>query len=206
MNYLDQFIDALKFLTKFNKEYRDMNPDFEETRQILSSFQKATNEDTYINFRKFIKDFSEAFIQKIPEEHVINKCHAASYSFWSAFQNLEYSDAFSIQITVGNVFYKGENIYNLSKGNLTKIINKGPSRDEALDAHVWVTLEDMTVIDLTIIPTLVHRGLLPKSELDTGRVLIWRECDKSDYSYQPILVDNDFTQRVDETQTVITYP
>ena len=131
-------------------------------------------------------------------EHVINKCHAVSQGFWELLQRYEFSSAFSANITIGNVFFKGRNIYNLSKNKLKYIINEGHSLTKSLDVHVWITFENMTVFDLTIIPTLLHMGLISEKEFKDNPVLTWREDLESEFNYIPLLVDNEFMHRVDK--------
>ena len=55
-------------------------------------------------------------------------------------------------------------------------------------------MDDLTVIDLSIVPTLVKYGHLPA---DTSPVLFWRENAAGDFSFEPLLVDNLFFERID---------
>ena len=59
----------------------------------------------------------------------------------------------------------------------------------------------MTVIDLTIMETLAHRGEIKESELKENPIVIWREDIDSDFNYEPFLVDNEFANRVDIVKT-----
>ena len=78
-----------------------------------------------------------------------------------------------------------------------QLSNKGISAWEPLNSHVWLTFPDMTVLDLTIIPTLVDKGLIQPGSYPTPYVL-WREDQDSPFSYIPLLQDNNFATLVDQ--------
>ena len=198
MNYIDQFVDAIKFLTKFNKDFKRTDPDFDEMKNTLISFKSMRDDEQYRGTRDMIENLATFYANQADQARLINQCHSISHGFRETYCSHPISEAFALQVTVGNIFYKGESIYNLSKSKLKNIINQGHQLEESLDVHVWTTFEDMTVFDLTIIPTLVHRGILPKSALEKNPVLVWHDEMKSDFSYQPLLVDNEFMHRVDQ--------
>ena len=201
MSYLDNFVVALRFLTRFNKEFKKNHQDFGEIKSSLSTFWGMRDDEMYQNMNCVIAQLASYYLRNMQMEHVINRCHAVSQGFWDVLQRQEFSNAFSSNITIGNVFYKDKNIYNLSKSKLKCIINEGPSLEKSLDVHVWITFENMTVFDLTIMPTLFHRGLISEEELKNNPVLIWREDIESDFNYTPLLVDNEFMHRVDRVIT-----
>lgn len=195
--YLEQFVESLKFLTKFNKEYRKSNIDFIELKSTLKGFQATETHEMYEQMRYVIEQMALLYQHQIPLEHLVNHCHSISHGFWETYTNHPASKGFTLSVTVGNVYYKGESVYNLTKSKLKQIISKGKVLDEELPVHVWVTLEDMTVFDLTIIPTLIHKGLLDESEV-TSNLLVWNEEHSGDFVFEPLLIDNDFMHRVDE--------
>lgn len=49
--------------------------------------------------------------------------------------------------------------------------------------YLWLTLEDLTVLDLTLVPALRERGLLLPG---CGRVLFWHPSDAGELDYLPI--------------------
>ncbi len=197
MNYLENFVNGLEELTRYNKEFKKSNPNFSEIQKTLSEFSSQRNNEPYPDIRKIIHELAIQYVKNAPVGQVVNKCHSISHGFWEGFRNSELAKVFSLNITVGNIFYKNKNIYDLSKSKLKKIIRQGQVLSDTLDVHVWLTLNDLTVLDLTIIPTLVQQGLLPKEELTKSPVLVWHESELSNFSFQPLLVDNDFMHRVD---------
>lgn len=129
-------------------------------------------------------------------------CHAISQSFYENYNKTKYGDAFPLNITIGNVYYKGKNIYNTNQDKIRSIIHGGRQLDKDLGVHVWLTLENMTVIDLTVLPTLSKKKLFKLKSKSNG-ILIWREDVKSNFYYEPLLVDNKFMHRVDKAYGTI---
>jgi hypothetical protein len=104
------------------------------------------------------------------------------------------SEAFPLAVTIGNVYYRQNNIYKVTRTSIAQTVAEGFRADKNVDVHVWLTLDDMTVFDLTIVPTLISNGLLAA---DTPPLLMWRETDQSDFKFEPLLADNKFFERVD---------
>ncbi|EKF74514.1 hypothetical protein A11A3_07805 [Alcanivorax hongdengensis A-11-3] len=201
MSYLSQFVASLRFLEEFNEEYKAGAPDEDTLRDVLSELESRHDDPLYNDVLAAIRSLSKGVLAKYRKEDVVNKCHAVSQSLWETCANI-FPPEVRLNITVGNVFYKGNNLYNLTKDSLREIIKQGPAAVGSLDVHVWLTLEEMTVIDLSIIPTLVHRGELPESAL-ADPILFWREGIESDFEFQPILVDNEFMHRVDRVRYTV---
>ena len=201
MSYLDQFVGSLQFLKEFNEEYRANGQEESTVRNVLVELQSHRDGGVYDKTLELLKILSTLVLAKYRPEDVVNKCHAVSQSLFETYNNSA-PGGFQLNITVGNVIYKGKNLYNLTRGGLREIIGQGPTATGSLDVHVWLTLEDMTVIDLSIIPTLVHRGELPESALEEP-ILFWHEGKESNFEYQPILVDNEFMHRVDRVRYML---
>ena len=198
MSYLNEFVESLQFLRDFSDDYRVNAQDERTLRNILGELESLHDANYYKEIRNFVRILSQAVLANYREEDVVNKCHAVSQSLWDTYKK-NIPTGIEMSVTVGNVIYKGKNLYRLTRDGLREIIAQGPTATGSLDVHVWLTLEEMTVIDLTIVPTLVHRGELPESALEDP-ILFWREGIESDFEYQPILVDNEFMHRVDRVR------
>lgn len=201
--YLEQFIDGLRFLTKLDKAYRKMQPDFSVIAENIHSNQTGELREVYDSMREgLLKCAAEDYLNKQGSLSMLaNSCHGLSHAFhliWGSLtkNNFEVGSTFPLSVTIGNVFYKNENIYNLSKSSLKRILNEGKHTEKSLDVHVWLTWDDMTVLDLSIISTLIRREKLDRPD-DGSLALIWTEDDPGDYWFEPILVDNDFFNKVD---------
>lgn len=197
MEYFKQFINGLKFLERFDKAFRKQNINFETIEQDFNNSRTPENEATHHSFRNIIEKVANDYVKQIPINNLINNCHTISDGFFNGIKANELYKNTDLYITIGNIIYKGINIYNLSKQKLKSIINQGFQPDKELPLHVWLTLDDMTVFDLTIIPTLLSKGIINSSEI-AKPVLAWRENEVSDFLYEPLLVDNGFVDRVDK--------
>ncbi len=201
--YIGQFIDGLRFLVKLNKEYRKTQPDFSQIESVIRSNQSGGMIDSYQDVRnKALQPLADHYLGNLggPAE-IANRCHALSHGFFETWRRTDMGEAFPLAVTIGNVFYRDENIYGLSKSALKKILNEGRRPDKSLDVHVWLTLDDMTVLDLSIISTLITREQLSADDVDS-LVLVWSADHPGEYWFEPILVDNDFFNRVEAGELV----
>lgn len=199
MEYLKQYVSSLKYLEEFSEEYRKKGNNFEAVEKELLENCSTENENRNSRIRARIEEITNSYVKTVPPENLINNCHVITYDFYQQF--IKGYGAKHIDITIGNSYYQGKSRYNLSKQKLKTIINQGFQPDKELPVHVWLTLDDMTVFDLTIIPTLIAKGELNLNEV-TNHVLVWRENTISDFHFEPLLVDNDFIGRVEKIKNV----
>ncbi|MDZ4202855.1 MAG: hypothetical protein U1C96_12010 [Gallionella sp.] len=197
--YSDQFIEGLRFLAKLNKAYRKSQPNFAEIGKIILSHKTGELKPAYDELReKLLRPLAENYLDCLGNStEIANRCHVLSHGFLEIWGGTKIGRDYPLSVTIGNVFYRDENIYNLSKSSLKRILNEGKRLDTSLNVHVWLTWDDMTVVDLSIVSTLVGRGKLAQSEVDS-LALIWTEEAPGDYRFEPILVDNDFFNKVDD--------
>ncbi|MBY0419339.1 MAG: hypothetical protein K2W88_14915 [Pararheinheimera sp.] len=192
MVYLKQFIDAIAFLSEFEPEHSISDA---KRNEIYKYFK---NKSSDLELQKAI---SEAIDQTVPEfiknlpYPAAHQCNALSHSFHRVWKNSPLNDVSFTAITIGTVEYRGKKIYDVDKISIKKMIKDGPKIEQQLNAHVWLTLSDLTVLDLTISPTLVDRGYVKSGTLPD--YIIWREDRASDFRYTPILQHNNFIDAVD---------
>jgi hypothetical protein len=193
MSYLDQFVSALRF-------YFELNPaepapcDFDDLRQHFLHQQSSAQAPSMANTRKFLTLLAERFVEGYPGD-IAHACHAASAGFlhsWNASRLPGLPGTLSL--TVGSVYFKGEPVFETTRAAIAGLIAAGRAPAIDLPVHVWLTLDDLTVIDLSIVPTLVKYGRLPA---DTPPVLFWRENAAGAFVFDPLLVDNLFFERID---------
>lgn len=194
--YLEQFIESLRFLSELEPKY---SPDFKQINDAIL-FTKNDKE-----VREVYEKIKDTLIIPLAKDHlnkiagvstIAHSCHSISYSFMTTWQKFEISKNFPLMMTIGNVYYKNENIYGLTKSKLKAIIKEGNLTNENLDVHVWLTRDDMTVFDLTVVSSLRAMGKLSENKLKP-EVLVWSDDITSDFRYEPILTDNDFFSKVD---------
>lgn len=193
--YFDQFVEGLRFLHELYPQY---NPNFDQVRENLLSNQRPELAETY---RKVVRVVKECASRQITNEGgyaaVARRCHAVSDGFLRTWKTTKFSEAVEISITVGNVYFNGESIYPVTKDLLRSIIARGPKLNENLNVHVWLTIENMAVLDLTILPSLKRMRKYNAVLTNDSAPLIWKEGEKSRFRYEPLLVHNDFFSEID---------
>ncbi|MDR1007993.1 MAG: hypothetical protein LBL65_05465 [Campylobacteraceae bacterium] len=200
--YLNQFVDAFRFLAKLDKAYRKTQPDFDEIKRVFMS-NMIDLKSEYEVLRGKLRLLANSYLDHFDGPEVFaNQCHSLSQEFLDIWQEVELARAFPLTVTIGNIFYKGENIFNISKSSLKRTLNEGMVIDKPLNAHVWLTLDDATVIDLSIISTLIRREKIIYSK-EMPLALIWNESEPDDYLFEPLLVDNNFFWKIDKVDPAL---
>jgi hypothetical protein len=180
-----------------------------EVYKSNSSSENITEKDL-----TYFKENSLEFLFYIFKKKRINptsNCHSISESFKRYFHNnFMYNDS-EISVTIGDVSFKNNKLYNLDKEKLRHILKEG-QRDDPLDVHVWITYKSIYIFDPVIKFNLSVRGLieLPGFSHSPGHALTaqpyceyedcllsWDDSNKQEIDYHPLLVDNDFFRRVD---------
>lgn len=194
MSYNDQFIRSVEFLERFDKKCR---------RETWGNDNIATEIENNI-LDKELRGFLNAELKGIASRYIqsstvsfVNQCHSISQQFYEHWSTQEIGKLAPVYITIGTVEYKGQEVYSVSRSSVKKIISKGFRPEDSLDVHVWLTFSNMTVLDLTIIPTLISKGLAVSANFDDSKYIIWEEGNDSDLKYIPILQYNKFMHAVD---------
>jgi hypothetical protein len=198
MAYLDQFVSALKFYFDLHLE-EQARPDF----TALARFLEHSRHDRSAlgGARSLLKRFPDYFVLRYPGE-LAHACHAASAGFLMNWQASAPEDVpVTLSLTVGSVSYKGRPLFQTSRSAVADLVRAGPAPGVDLPVHAWLTLDDMTVIDLSIVSTLIKRGELAGS---VDPVLFWHEDEPGEFVFEPVLVDNLFFERVDSGAYALT--
>lgn len=193
MPYLDQFIAALRFYFDLNPDEHAL-PDFDRLKQHFLQNQSPQCAPAIASTKAFLARLAAGFVEHYPGD-IAHACHAASAGFlrsWEASRPAGLPG--TVALTVGSVRFKGESMFDTTRSAIAELIQAGRAPETDLPVHVWLTLDDLTVIDLTIVPTLIKYGQLPTS---TPPVLFWREDAAGDFDFEPLLVDNLFFERID---------
>lgn len=192
--YLDRTIGAVQLYAKLNKGFRRVQPDYGAMRRAFLEKQEPEARQQYdAAIANGIVPFAQQYLARVPGQ-LAHSCHAVCQGFYETWTRLAAS--FPLNITIGDVSYRGESLYHVSKSSVKRILNEGNVTGKTLDVHVWLTFDDLTVIDPTILPTLKEKGLIDDADT-TSDLLIWREDDPGDFEFEPILIDNEFFQKVD---------
>jgi hypothetical protein len=159
-----------------------------------SSDARRTQAAARTQLRPFAEEYARSCAARGPIEH---SCHAISHGFAESLQLLPLGQELPLAITIGNVSYRGTSLYQVTYEKIDAIISHGFDASKTVDVHVWITLQDMTVVDLSLLSTLAAMGLTDSLSPSADQVLIWREDSVSDFEYEPLLVDNEFFLKVE---------
>lgn len=194
MKYLTQFVDSMRFLEKFDKFQKRQGLNYDD---VIRGIEGNIHDKELQRFLdNHLGKAASGFIQNAPGD-LANLCHSVSQQFYDNWMLQEIGNIAPVAITVGNVKYKDKEIYQVSRSSVKRIMAKGFCPNESLEVHVWLTFSNMTVLDLTIVPTLISKGLASPSDFDGRRYVIWNEGGGSNFEYTPILQHNNFMYVVD---------
>ncbi|KRW67435.1 hypothetical protein AO741_20790 [Pseudomonas sp. TTU2014-105ASC] len=194
MKYLTRFVDSIRFLEKFDKAQKRQGLNYDDVIRGIEGNMLDKELQSFLD--NHLVNAANGFIQNSPG-NLADLCHSVSQQFYENWMSQEIGDIAPVAITVGNVKYKGKEIYQVSKSSLKRIMAKGFCPNESLEVHVWLTFSNMTVLDLTIVPTLISKGVASASDFDDRRYVIWKEDGGSNFEYIPILQHNNFMYVVD---------
>lgn len=194
MSYLNQFVDSIRFLERFEKKQKKQGFNYEDFSRDIE--RNCLDKDLQDFLDKNLGYAADGFIRNSPSNFA-NLCHSVSQQFYDNWMSQEIGNIAPAAITVGNVKYRGKEVYKVSRSSVKRIMAKGFCPNESLEVHVWLTFSNMTVLDLTIVPTLISKGLANSSDFGDRRYVIWKEDEGSNFEYIPILQHNNFMYVVD---------
>lgn len=194
MSYLNQFVDSRRFLEKFEKKQKKQGFNYEDFSRDIE--RNCLDKDLQDFLDKNLGYAADGFIRNSPS-NLANLCHSVSQQFYDNWMSQEIGNIAPVAITIGNVKYRGKEIYKVSRSSVKRVMAKGFCPNESLEVHVWLTFSNMTVLDLTIVPTLISKGLASSSDFGDRRYVIWKEDEGSNFEYIPILQHNNFMYVVD---------
>lgn len=197
MSYRSKFIDSLRFLGQIEPESWVSEERLRGIEEVIVMTQTdADVVEAYAKGLELMVAIGEKWIQAMPygPQH---KCHSLAQGFITTWNSTPFAKAAPLAVTIGNVYYKGQNIYEATRESILEAIRIGPTT-EKLPMHVWLTRDDMTVIDFAIRPSLIAMGLTEPIAAEESPLLIWKESDPGDFRFEPLLVHNNFFHLVDE--------
>ncbi|MGC8121552.1 hypothetical protein [Marinobacter sp. VGCF2001] len=194
MSYLDEYVSAVKFGNKLRNEKVPK----EAYDDLLQHYRELADNPDLAQFTDHIlPTIAEQFIKESPPD-LAGLCHSVSQQFFDNWMQSELSQASGLAITVGSVEFKGTPLYPVSKSSLRRTLAEGFDPNRELDLHVWLTFPNMRVLDLTIVPTLLEKGLINADYFGEFQHLIWTESGNSELHYKPMLQDDQFLFKVDQ--------
>lgn len=194
MSYIDEFVESMRFAAKLSGKNIGVTHEFETLSHYYRDVSK--NQDMAEFVRETILQAAKTFVRNTPYG-VADQCHSISQQFFERCRDIGLTDYCGLAITVGNIEYKGKEVYPTSREHVASALEDGFSPDKPLDLHVWITTVNMFVIDLTVIPTLIGKGLAKPKDFKGSDVVVAKNGVKKTLRYRPILHDDEFMYKVD---------
>lgn len=202
-NYKEQYLDAMRYLRELYPDVALSEEDLAGLSEVIDFTRSAEGQEFYCKGREVLAAFARDWLGKLP--HAIeHNCHALADGFLKVWEQSPMGERFPLAVTIGNVYFKGTNVYRATRESIADELRAGHS-DALLKLHVWLTLDDMTVLDLGIKHSLAALGLRSPVTGNETPVLIWRESNPGAYRYEPLLINNQFFELVDAGVFRYTY-
>ena len=138
MSYLDQFIESIRFLEKFDEEQKNSNTNYDSLKITMKN-NIIEGEELNKQLDENIGRIANEFISKSPIDFT-NKCHSASQTFYEQWSSQPAGILTPVAITIGNVKYKNKEVYSVSKSSIKRTMRAGFQPFQPLNVHVWLTL------------------------------------------------------------------
>jgi hypothetical protein len=94
------------------------------------------------------------------------------------------------------VSFDGKKLFNVTRDTIAETVSDGISTIDAQRFHVWLTLVDMTVIDLTINQQLLSLNKIALPQQKSQWLNVWQPERPGKFDYHPILIDDEFLKRL----------
>lgn len=168
------------------------------TREYLLDANSGRHAGVFQEFHRHLPDIARKFVAEYdPIAELGRRCHSFSDLFNRGWRARGGERAPWFFLTVGEVRFRGESIYQVTEQKVIETYQRGFQPNEELGVHAWLTFEDMTILDLTIMASLLRRETIGPADYRRQPVVFGRSDTLVDFEYHPYLVDNDFVARVD---------
>jgi hypothetical protein len=124
------------------------------------------------------------------------RCHDFSHGFHRLWRDKAGGALMQLWVTVGEVRYRGESVYGIDRAKIDECVRSGLGADKPVGVHVWLTFEDMSILDLTIMASLLRLGRVSPDQYMRMPVVCGRPEELEGLEFIPYLVDDDFRERV----------
>lgn len=196
--YYEQFKAGIELAGQLDKVYRRDPRRIKGFLEYIDDANSPKNTNAYGSVIPVISDLARRFVGRHDPIHELGRrCHSFSDAFNRGWRSQVGDMPIWLLLTVGEVKHRNNSIYDVTKSKVADCVRKGFQPAETLDVHIWLTLEDMTIFDLTIMASLLRRDSISPIEYKMTPVVIGKPDELTDFTYIPYLVDNDFVRKVD---------
>ena len=196
MSFSEEFVRGISYRSHFDSAFKiDANSARVLIRAFDSTSAKAM-EEPFFSIRQKVCSLARVYAAENDVAPYSYQCLADSHTFLNACLTQRIVNEKYMTLTVGDVSFDGQKLFDVSRSTLKSAVAQGISTQDKPLFHVWLTLADMTIIDLTIINQLVSLNQIRTPASDDEWLNVWRAERKGRFDYHPMLVDDDFLSRL----------
>lgn len=195
-NYLTQFVEA------YELSLSDVSFESIKSREYFEScWAKRNDEQMKKEIQGYIenaRDYFEEFKSRKELSSLVKRCHEVSQNFADYICELDKQldiKRESLFITIGNVKFDGEYLYESDLDSLKKRFQDAIKSKVPMDFHVWITLPDLSIIDMTLHATMLDEE--GNDDIKACKLITDFDDSESPFEYEPLLVHNDIMSLID---------
>lgn len=196
MTFEQQFTRGIEYRAHFDSDFK---LDEKAQAKLVDTFSRTSEralEEPFFSIRQKICSLAETYAADNSVKPFAYQCLADSHTFLTACLEQGIVDKRYMTLTIGDISVDGQRLYNVSRETLRSAVGTSISTFDEPKFHVWLTLVDMTVIDLTIVKQLISEHNTSAPEIPEKWLNVWRPERCGKFDYHPILIDDDFLSRL----------
>ena len=196
MSFEQQFTSGIEYRTHFDTNFTLDEKEQEKLEATFSQTSERALEEPFFSQRQKVCSLAQTYAADNTVEPFAYQCLADSHTFLTACLEQGIVKKRYMTLTIGDVSIDGQRLYNVSRDTLRSVVDTSISTFDEPRFHVWLTLVDMTVIDLTIVNQLIGLQKMARPETPEQWLNVWRPERRGRFDYHPILIDDDFLSRL----------
>lgn len=196
MSFEKRFTQSIEFRSHFDAQFKLDGTAMQLLEKTFKQTSEKALQEPFFSIRQTICALAKDYASDNSVTPYSYQCLADSHVFLRACIDQKAVNEKYMTLTVGDVSFKGKKLFDASRQTMKSVVANGISTKDKQLFHVWLTLADMSVVDLTIINQLTIKGLLQESDSNNQLLNVWRSERKGDFEYHPLLVDDDFLSRL----------
>jgi len=195
-HFASQFTDGIAYRAQFDADFSLDDASKRKLQQTFAQTSDKAVEEPFFSIRQRLCSLAQTYASDNSVKRFNYQCLADSHTFLKTCLEQNIVQKNYMTLTVGDVAYKGSRLFNTSHHSIAQAISHSISTVDTPTFHVWLTLADLTVIDLTVINQLIAMGQIESCDDRDQWANIWRHERKGNFDYIPILSDDDFFSRL----------
>lgn len=195
MTFEQQFAQGIEYKSKFDPSFSLDEPSRALLESTFSQTSEKAMQEPFFSIRQGVCAKAIDYASENSVTPFSYQCLADCHTFLRACIDNKFLNEKYMTLTVGDVSFEGNKLFNTSRYAIEECVQNGISTADTPRFHVWLTLVDMTVIDLTIVTYLMAMNRLPTPARPAQWLNVWRPDRKGRFDYHPILIDDEFLSR-----------